>query len=143
MKRYFAAMFFLLLALAACAAPTANQPANSSTSKVTVDGGSYTDVGPAALNQMLAQKNFPLINVHIPYQGEIANTDAFIPYDQIENHLDKLPADKNAKIVLYCRSGNMSTIAAKKLVGLGYTNIWNLDGGMEAWQQAGLPLIRK
>jgi rhodanese-related sulfurtransferase len=31
----------------------------------------------------------------------------------------------------------MSTIASKELVKLGYTNIWNLDGGMVAWEQAG------
>jgi rhodanese-related sulfurtransferase len=34
----------------------------------------------------------------------------------------------------------MSNIAAEKLVGLGYTNVWNLDGGMVAWEQAGLPI---
>jgi rhodanese-related sulfurtransferase len=37
----------------------------------------------------------------------------------------------------------MSTTAAAKLVKRGYTNIWHLPGGMVAWEQAGLPLIRK
>ena len=39
-----------------------------------------------------------------------------------------------------CRSGRMSSIAAKELVKAGYTNVWNLDGGMVAWEQVGLPL---
>jgi rhodanese-related sulfurtransferase len=53
--------------------------------------------------------------------------------------MEKLP-DKQSKIVLYYRSGHMSAIAAETLVGLGYTNIWNLSGGMMAWEQAGLKI---
>jgi rhodanese-related sulfurtransferase len=36
----------------------------------------------------------------------------------------------------------MIRMAAETLVGLGYTNVWNLDGGMVAWEQAGLPVDR-
>ena len=83
-----------------------------------------------------------MVNVHIPYEGEIQNTDLFLPYDQIEESLDKLP-DKDSPIVLYCRSGRMSTIAAEALVALGYTRVFELNGGMVAWEQAGLPLETK
>ncbi len=92
---------------------------------------------------MLDKKDFTFINVHIPYEGEIAKTDAFVPYDEIDKNLDTLPADKNAKIVLYCRSGRMSSMAAETLVRLGYTNVWSLDGGMSGWEQQGYELIRK
>ena len=91
---------------------------------------------------MLANKDFIFVNVHIPFEGDIADTDLSIPYNEIEQNLDQLPAEKNAKIVLYCRSDRMSNMAAETLVGLGYTNIWNLDGGMVAWEKAGLPLER-
>lgn len=109
---------------------------------ISLPGGSYTDVTVAELQTMLANKDFTFINVHIPFEGDIANTDLSIPFNEIEQNLDKLPADKDAKIVLYCRSDRMSRIAAKTLVGLGYTHLWNLDGGMVAWEQAGLPLKR-
>lgn len=107
---------------------------------VTVQGGSYTNVTPAELDTMLRSKDFTLINVHTPFEGKIAQTDLSLPYDQIKTDQDKLPSDKNAKIVLYCRSGHMSDIAAKTLIKLGYTNIWNLSGGMVAWEQANLPI---
>ena len=94
----------------------------------------------AQLKVMLDKKDFIFVNVHIPYEGEIAETDVFVPYDEIEKNLDKLPADKNAKVVLYCRSGRMSSLAAETLVRLGYTNVWNMEGGMIAWEALGLPL---
>jgi rhodanese-related sulfurtransferase len=107
---------------------------------VPVEGGAYTDVDAAGLAALLTAKSFPLINVHIPYEGEIDRTDLFIPFDQIEANLSRLPADKGARIVLYCRSGSMSATAARALVRRGYTDVWNLDGGMLAWARAGYPL---
>ncbi|OGO65148.1 MAG: hypothetical protein A2029_16930 [Chloroflexi bacterium RBG_19FT_COMBO_47_9] len=135
-------MFVVVLLLAACSNAATSQPTADVVGKqVMVDGGSYTDVSVAELQAMLENKDFTFINVHIPFDGDIAGTDLSIPYDQIEQNLDKLP-DKNAKIVLYCRSDRMSNIAAKTLVELGYTNIWNLDGGMVDWEGAGLSIER-
>jgi rhodanese-related sulfurtransferase len=106
---------------------------------VTAVGGSYQNITSDELNAMLKNKDFVLVNVHIPFAGNIANTDLSIPYDQISipENVAQLPTDKDAKIVLYCRSGRMSEIAATELISLMYTNVWNLDGGMVAWEQAG------
>ena len=101
----------------------------------------YSNVSSAELAEMLEQKDFYFVNTHVPYEGEIEATDAFLPFDQIEQDVGRLPADKDAKIVLYCRSGRMSAIAADTLLRLGFSNVWNLEGGMIAWAEAGLPLL--
>ena len=100
----------------------------------------YKNISPIELNSQLKTKDFLFVNVHIPYEGEIKNTDLFIPYDEIEKNLDKLP--KNKKIVLYCRSGRMSQEVADKLVKLGFTKVYNLTGGMHNWQSIGLVIIK-
>ena len=53
--------------------------------------GSWTSIEPAQLNHMLQNEDTFLVNVHVPYEGEIPGTDAFIPYDQITSHIGELP----------------------------------------------------
>ena len=121
----------IILQLAAAAGETGSDE---------VTGKGYQDISAGELASMLAAKDFTLINTHIPYAGDIPNTDLTIPFDQIPDYLDQLPEDKNAPLVIYCRSGNMSTQAAETLVELGYTNVMEVDGGMNAWTQLGQAL---
>lgn len=111
---------------------------------VSVTRGTYTNISPERLAEMLTSKDFVFVNTHIPYEGEIGSTDAFIAFEEAgPQRLSEYPADKAAKVVLYCRSGRMSTIVAQELVAAGYTSVWNLDGGMNAWKVAGYDLIEK
>lgn len=93
------------------------------------------------LNSLLEDEDLVLINVHKPYEGEIAGTDKFIDYDMMKAGKDKLPSDKNAKIVLYCRSGSMSEEALLTLKSMGYRNVSHLDGGMLSWDKAGYQVL--
>ena len=93
---------------------------------------------------MLSNKNpaspaggFTFINVHAPYEGEIEKTDAFIAYDKIIENSNLLPKDKNAPIILYCKTGRMSAEALETVKKLGYTNVKHLAGGMDNWEKAG------
>lgn len=95
------------------------------------------------LAEMLKKKDFFFVNVHTPYEGEIRNTDAFIVFDKITDNLDKLPKDKSAKIVLYCRSGRMSEIAAQELTQLGFSQVSHLSGGMIDWKKSGYDILEK
>ena len=102
----------------------------------------YTDISPDELATMLEDKDFVFINTHIPYEGEIEQTDLFLPYDEAAALVDQLPSDKTAKIVVYCRSDRMSRIAADEWAAAGYTNLFNLEGGFVAWEEAGYPLLQ-
>ncbi|MBE2272116.1 MAG: rhodanese-like domain-containing protein [Anaerolinea sp.] len=91
----------------------------------------------AALDQPDA---YTVINVHIPYEGEVPNTDGQIAYNNIDALTAALP-DRNAPIILYCRSGRMSEEASRALVALGYTNVVDVPGGMNAWTDSGRDLL--
>jgi rhodanese-related sulfurtransferase len=119
--------------------PVGPTPAAPVGKRIEAPGGSYTLITAQELHGMLTKKDFLLVNVHVPYDGEIEKTDAFIPYDEITEHLDRLPA-RDARVALYCRRGNMSDLAVHALVRLGYTNLYDLEGGMTAWVAAGFPL---
>ena len=139
--RYFALVLTFVVfigVLAACAGQGNPQDTSKQEFRKNADG--FVDITVDQLDEMLKNKDFLLVNVHIPYEGEIPNTDLFIPFNAITDNLDKLP-DKNARIVLYCRSGAMSTVAAKTLASLGYTNVYELDGGFNAWKASGRPFL--
>lgn len=101
--------------------------------------GGYDLISVRDLQNLMETDDFTLINVHIPLEGNIPETDAEIPFDDVESYLKLLPADKNEKIIIYCRSGSMGNTASQTLVDLGYTDVSNLEGGYVTWQAAGLP----
>ena len=55
-----------------------------------------------------------------------------LPYEEIEARKGELPADLAAPIIVYCRSGRRSEIAAQTLLDLGYTEVYDL-GGIQDW----------
>ncbi len=104
------------------------------------DNESYQNISLDQFVKMFEQKDFILINVHIPYQGEIPETDLLIPFNKIDQHGDELPLDKNKKIVVYCMTGPMGYYAADKLTSMGYTKVIHFEAGMKAWSRSGRPI---
>ena len=131
-------LFMLVLTTVLLMVACQSKPVSGET--VTVGSSSYKVINADELNAMLTNKDFVFVNVHIPFAGNIPGTDLSIPYNEIQQNLSQLPADKDAKIVLYCRSGRMSQMAAEELISLRYTEIWDLKGGMVEWEQAGFKI---
>lgn len=113
--------------------------ASSVTATATDPADGSTLVGVEEFSGLLDEPGVTVINVHVPYEGELPDTDAFVAYDEIVGD-PALPDDPDAPIALYCRSGNMSAEASALLVEAGFTNITDLEGGMNAWQDAGREL---
>ncbi|MBU05243.1 MAG: hypothetical protein CL877_04625 [Dehalococcoidales bacterium] len=59
-------------------------------------------MGGESLWGIFKNKEFPLGDIHIPFAGEIPETDLLVPCSEIEPNRAKLPEDKGSKIVLYC-----------------------------------------
>ena len=79
-------------------------------------------------------ESFTLVDVRTEseYRSQRIDGAILIPVDQIESQAPSKLPDKEAKIVVYCRSGARSSVAARKLVTLGYTNVYDL-GGIMNW----------
>jgi adenylyltransferase/sulfurtransferase len=87
------------------------------------------------LKQRLDQGDKPFIlDVREPHEYAIVNLGApLIPVGQVGQRLREIPVNKNAEIVVHCKSGGRSQKAAQELKAAGYTNVKNLAGGITAW----------
>lgn len=88
------------------------------------------------------KKDFQLIDVREPYEYEIANIEGeIIPLGDVTDQVNKFRSDID--VVVYCRSGKRSAEAIRKLEKLGFTNLYNLEGGILAWAETLDPTMAK
>lgn len=74
--------------------------------------------------------------------GHIPNSK-HIPAGRIVERIRELEKFKNRPVLVLCRSGNRSTAACSTLKKQGFGDVRSLRGGIEAWQQASLPVKKK
>jgi len=122
------------------AGQASSKPANGEERTATSAGAPFTRLDPAAFARRMGDKRAVLIDVHVPYEGELPHTDAFVPFDHVVG-APQLPKNKNTEILLYCRTGRMSEIAADALHAAGYSRLAHLEGGMRAWESSGHRLL--
>jgi rhodanese-related sulfurtransferase len=104
---------------------------------------------PQQVHEELQSGEVTLIDIREPAEleqnGKIAgSTNA--PRGMLEFYADEtLPYhkpefDRSKRIILHCASGGRSALATQTLMQMGYSNIAHLDGGINAWKEAGLPV---
>lgn len=141
-----AALAIAAATLAGCSAPSSPARGDGSSSSAPATSSSSTSapsrlLAPDAFAAEVSGGDRVVVNVHTPDEGSIDGTDASIPFDQVADRAGELPADRDAPLAVYCRSGSMSAEASVTLARLGYTDVVELDGGMKAWAAAGRPLV--
>ena len=102
----------------------------------------YNNIAPATINDQTKATKTTLIDVREASEFATGYIDGFVnvPVRTIIKS-DKLPADKTAPIVITCASGHRGMMSSMALQLLGYTNVKNINGGVNGWKAANLPLV--
>lgn len=99
---------------------------------------------PKEFHENVAGNNIQLIDVRTPKEykaGHLKNAQNIHLYDNdFEQRIDKL--DKNKPVFVYCKVGGRSAEAVEIMQANGFKNITELKGGIDAWQEAGKPVVQ-
>ena len=146
-------MSFVLLTAGAlfCACASAGDPAVATAASATAPAASAPSASAIPLvtqDALLARqaKHDPtllVLDVRSPEefaQGHVPGA-VNIPQDQVASRLAEVPKDKD--VVMYCRSGRRTALAAEVLSANGYTRLSHLEGDMNAWMEKGRPIQAK
>lgn len=104
-----------------------------------------TTMSPKQLHDLVQSgSSVELIDVRTPveYREVHVGFARNVPLDQLD--VTQLAAGRDGSEPLYviCRSGSRGRQACEKLLAAGCTNVVNVEGGTQAWDQAGLPVVR-
>lgn len=131
----------VLVTLAGCQSTAMPISAVSAPAGTSTEVYRWRSVGPREFAEIITEPGRVTMNVHIPYEGDIAGTDLSMPFDQIQARSDALPQERATPVAVYCRSGRMSQVAAITLTAMGYRDIVELAGGTVAWEGSGRTLV--
>lgn len=82
------------------------------------------------------EDDYTLIDVREQYEYDEDNLEGIlIPLGELNDRMEELPENKDAEIILHCRSGSRSGMACMLLESNGYTHVYNLLGGIEAYHK--------
>lgn len=151
MKRIVSRMLvvFVMTGLVAACGTTAKapmSPADAVKAKMASVKKEIKQVTPAELKQWKTEKkNVTILDARTrkEYAGGFVPGATNIPRGLFEFLVPKLVKDTKAPIVVYCKVGGRGALATKTLKDIGYTNVYNLNGGYMGWVKAGNPVEKK
>ena len=102
------------------------------------------EVTPEKAREELAGGDVILLDTREPHEHAEAHIDGgvLVPPAEVLARADEVAPDPDARVLIYCRAGNRSAVAADQLAGqLGYSNVASVAGGIVRWQEEGLPVV--
>lgn len=107
--------------------------------------GGYKEVGTLEATRLMNESNTLILDVRSQSeysQGYIGRAK-HVPIEQLANRVSELEKFKADPVLVYCRSGQRAAMGCRVLKKAGFSQIFNLKGGINAWVQADLPLEKK
>lgn len=105
----------------------------------------YKDVNATQAVQVINRDNSLVLDVREDSEvrgGKIKGAK-HIPLAQLKTRMSELDSAKEKSLLVYCRSGNRSSHACNLLTKAGFSDVYNLSGGINAWESANLPLSKR
>ncbi|WP_019022531.1 MULTISPECIES: rhodanese-like domain-containing protein [unclassified Thioalkalivibrio] len=105
----------------------------------------YRELAPTEAVRVMNQDDALVLDVreHNEVSGGRIGGAKHIPIGELKKRMQDIEAWKSSPVVVYCRSGNRSSMAANQLTAAGFEDVVNLSGGIQAWENAGMPLKKK
>jgi sulfur-carrier protein adenylyltransferase/sulfurtransferase len=96
-----------------------------------------------AQRELSGDGDLVLLDTREPHEYAEAHLEGgiLVPPAEVMSRIESLVPDRSQRVVLYCRTGARSARAAYQLQEAGYENVANVAGGIEAWQDLGLPVV--
>ena len=106
---------------------------------------SYRDVGPDEIVRLVNRENATMLDLR--ESNELNNGtihgSKHIPVSVLEKRLTEVEPFKDTPLVVFCASGIRAPTACRLLKKNGFSKVYNLKGGVAAWAQANMPLVKK